>query len=283
MVPTAASELRWTNVTVAVDEAVLRGTVARATAELLPAAVAALGALGARMAAGAVAPAGGDHGACLLGASRPRGLSRPAPAVLGGRGKVQAAASSSSCARSSCDAARPRRLAHRPSWSVKERPDGRPPSARHCCADPVAGSAPAPNVARLCACVDDDAHSRRVAASSGIRSPVQARVPVHAVVYGVVVTGLTVLNALLIAFTDADFPWAVFPLRGVRRLTLHYSYGFRRAEEEAQARQRVERQEGERRSSCSSRCWARLSRLRALRKTPNRMPIFLGSSGRHFA
>ena len=62
-------------------------------------------------------------------------------------------------------------------------------------------------------------------------------------VYGVVVTGLIVLNALLIAFTDADFPWAVFPLVGWGiGLTLHYSYGFRRAEEEAQARQlRVER------------------------------------------
>jgi 2TM domain-containing protein len=52
-------------------------------------------------------------------------------------------------------------------------------------------------------------------------------------------TGLIVLNALLIAFTDADFPWAVFPLVGWGTgLTLHYIYGFRRADEEAHARQR---------------------------------------------
>jgi hypothetical protein len=36
----------------------------------------------------------------------------------------------------------------------------------------------------------------------------------HASVYAVVMTGLIVLNALLMVFTDADFPWAVFPLVG---------------------------------------------------------------------
>lgn len=53
---------------------------------------------------------------------------------------------------------------------------------------------------------------------------------VHATVYALVMTGLIVLNVLLIAFTDADFPWAVFPLVcwGIG-LTFHYVYGFRRA------------------------------------------------------
>ena len=35
---------------------------------------------------------------------------------------------------------------------------------------------------------------------------------IHARVYAVVMTGLITVNALLIAFTDANFPWAVFPL-----------------------------------------------------------------------
>jgi len=35
---------------------------------------------------------------------------------------------------------------------------------------------------------------------------------IHAAVYAIVMTGLITLNALLIAFTDADFPWVVFPL-----------------------------------------------------------------------
>jgi hypothetical protein len=62
---------------------------------------------------------------------------------------------------------------------------------------------------------------------------------VHAVVFTIVMTGLIVLNAVLIAFTDADFPWAVFPLVGWGiGLTLHYIYGYRHAGEEAHARQR---------------------------------------------
>lgn len=53
---------------------------------------------------------------------------------------------------------------------------------------------------------------------------------IHAIVYALVMTGLVVLNALLIAFTDVDFPWAVFPLVGWGiGLTFHYVYGFRRA------------------------------------------------------
>jgi hypothetical protein len=61
---------------------------------------------------------------------------------------------------------------------------------------------------------------------------------IHAAVYAIVMTGLIVLNALLIAYTDANFPWAVFPLVGWGiGLTFHYVYGFRRASDEARARQ----------------------------------------------
>lgn len=62
---------------------------------------------------------------------------------------------------------------------------------------------------------------------------------IHAVVFTIVMTGLIALNSLLIAFTDADFPWVVFPLLGWGiGLTFHYVYGFRRASDEAHARQR---------------------------------------------
>jgi hypothetical protein len=61
---------------------------------------------------------------------------------------------------------------------------------------------------------------------------------IHAVVYAVVMTGLITLNALLYAFTDANFPWAVFPLVGWGiGLFAHYLYGYRRAVAEARARQ----------------------------------------------
>lgn len=44
---------------------------------------------------------------------------------------------------------------------------------------------------------------------------------------------------MLIAFTDGDFPWALFPLVcWGTGLTIHYIYGFRRAAMAAQARQR---------------------------------------------
>jgi hypothetical protein len=61
---------------------------------------------------------------------------------------------------------------------------------------------------------------------------------IHAAVYAIVMTGLITLNALLIAFTDADFPWVVFPFVcwGIG-LTLHYVYGFRRAGGEIRTRQ----------------------------------------------
>lgn len=60
----------------------------------------------------------------------------------------------------------------------------------------------------------------------------------HAAVYAIVMAGLIALNASLIAFTDANFPWVVFPLVcwGVG-LTVHYIYGFRRAGGEIRTRQ----------------------------------------------
>ncbi len=62
---------------------------------------------------------------------------------------------------------------------------------------------------------------------------------IHATVYAVVMTGLSVLNALLWVYADAHFPWAAFPLVGWGiGLTLHYVYGFRRAGDEARSRQR---------------------------------------------
>jgi 2TM domain-containing protein len=62
---------------------------------------------------------------------------------------------------------------------------------------------------------------------------------IHALVYALVMTGLVVLNALLIAFTDADFPWVFFPLVGWGiGLTFHYIYGFRRPEVPIRERQR---------------------------------------------
>ncbi len=62
---------------------------------------------------------------------------------------------------------------------------------------------------------------------------------IHASIYLVVMTGLSVLNALLWIYADATFPWAVFPLVGWGiGLMFHYIYGFRRAPAEAMARQR---------------------------------------------
>ena len=61
---------------------------------------------------------------------------------------------------------------------------------------------------------------------------------IHAAVYALVMTGLIVLNSLLIAYTDVDFPWVVFPFVGWGiGLTLHYIFGFRRAGDAAHARQ----------------------------------------------
>lgn len=66
---------------------------------------------------------------------------------------------------------------------------------------------------------------------------------IHLAVYALVMTGLSTLNALLWVYADANFPWAAFPLVGWGiGLAFHYVYGFRRASEEARARQlRVER------------------------------------------
>lgn len=66
---------------------------------------------------------------------------------------------------------------------------------------------------------------------------------IHAFVFVAVMTGLSVLNALLWVYTDVNFPWAAFPLAGWGiGLTFHYLYGYRRADAEARARQvRVER------------------------------------------
>jgi phosphate/sulfate permease len=70
---------------------------------------------------------------------------------------------------------------------------------------------------------------------------------IHAIVYAVVMTGLIALNALLWVYASVDFPWAIFPLVGWGiGLTLHYIYGFRRASDEAQKRQRQVEQYAER-------------------------------------
>jgi hypothetical protein len=46
---------------------------------------------------------------------------------------------------------------------------------------------------------------------------------IHAAIYAVVITGLTGLNLLLVALTDADFLWFFFPLVGWGiGLTMHY-------------------------------------------------------------
>ena len=51
---------------------------------------------------------------------------------------------------------------------------------------------------------------------------------IHAAVYGVVMTGLIVLNTLLIVYSDSDFPWVIFPLLGWGiGLTFHYLGAFR--------------------------------------------------------
>jgi hypothetical protein len=61
----------------------------------------------------------------------------------------------------------------------------------------------------------------------------------HAIVFGVVMTGLIALNVCLIVFTSANFPWVLFALVGWGiGLTFHYVYGYRRAAEAARTRQR---------------------------------------------
>ncbi|HET9214609.1 MAG TPA: 2TM domain-containing protein [Gaiellaceae bacterium] len=61
---------------------------------------------------------------------------------------------------------------------------------------------------------------------------------IHALVFAIVMTGLITLNALLWAFTDGDFPWAVFPLVGWGiGLTFHYLDAYRREGRSIRARQ----------------------------------------------
>jgi hypothetical protein len=85
---------------------------------------------------------------------------------------------------------------------------------------------------------------------------------VHAAVYAVVMTGLIVLNAALIAFTDSNFPWVIFPLVGWGiGLTFHYVYGYRRAP--VQIRDRHRKIEAYAEES---------KRLEDQRETPDRMP-----------
>ena len=61
---------------------------------------------------------------------------------------------------------------------------------------------------------------------------------IHAVVYVVVMAGLTVLNMLLITQTDENFVWFVFPLVGWGiGLTMHYLHGVRWVDRESRERQ----------------------------------------------
>ena len=61
---------------------------------------------------------------------------------------------------------------------------------------------------------------------------------IHAVVYAVVMAGLTVLNILLITQTDEDFAWFVFPLIGWGiGLSMHYLHGVRWVDRETHERQ----------------------------------------------
>jgi hypothetical protein len=70
---------------------------------------------------------------------------------------------------------------------------------------------------------------------------------IHAWVYALVNTGLITLNALLWAFTAADFPWAIFPLIGWGiGLTFHYVDVIRHEGRSIRARQEEIESYGER-------------------------------------
>ncbi|WP_217914454.1 2TM domain-containing protein [Miltoncostaea marina] len=61
---------------------------------------------------------------------------------------------------------------------------------------------------------------------------------IHAAVYALVMTGLTILNVVLVATTDADFLWFPFPLVGWGiGVAMHYVHGVRFGEREIAARQ----------------------------------------------
>ena len=51
---------------------------------------------------------------------------------------------------------------------------------------------------------------------------------IHALVFAIVMTGLATLNAILWVYTDAHFPWAIFPLVGWGiGLTFHFFDAYR--------------------------------------------------------
>jgi hypothetical protein len=61
---------------------------------------------------------------------------------------------------------------------------------------------------------------------------------IHAVIYAIVMTGLTVLNLVLIGQTEDSFVWFPFPLAGWGiGLTMHYLHAVRWADREILARQ----------------------------------------------
>jgi hypothetical protein len=61
---------------------------------------------------------------------------------------------------------------------------------------------------------------------------------IHVTIYALVMVGLTVLNLVLVANTDADFLWFPFPLIGWGiGVTMHYLHGVRWAERDIRARQ----------------------------------------------
>lgn len=61
---------------------------------------------------------------------------------------------------------------------------------------------------------------------------------IHAAVYGVVMTGLTVLNFVLVNVTSDDFLWFFFPLVGWGiGLTVHYLFGVRWADQQVREHQ----------------------------------------------
>lgn len=61
---------------------------------------------------------------------------------------------------------------------------------------------------------------------------------IHAAVFVLVNTGLTLLNVLLVVYTSASFLWFPFPIIcwGLG-LTMHYVFGVRGAEHEIERRQ----------------------------------------------
>ena len=72
---------------------------------------------------------------------------------------------------------------------------------------------------------------------------------IHATVYTVVMTGLIILNLVLLAQTDDSFLWFPFPLIGWGiGLTMHYLHGVRWADREMQRHQtEIERLAADRR------------------------------------